>query len=259
MKKPQPQFELVKSADNETEKRIEAHAKGARLAIAGNRRARNLFFAYAALGGAHAEAIMQLCPHGHGEKRLEQIFGEDHRTIQNWRRFARNLMPQLKGETVSLLTAPTIGKKTIPAKIAEAIQTAVLDVMDGQGMVEFMQACKALREPKQRGGDHSKPDPEDVKKFCAECHPDMPTAQCQALKTPALKREFRAWEANQCPPEAEDDRPALLAIDDLYRMKGNIVSPRICKIAVLKDWIEASEGVTRFLKEALQLRKEQTK
>lgn len=149
-----PKFELVPTAEAVTEKKIGEHLKIIRLSINGNRRARNLFFAYAAIAGAHANALMELAPHGSGEKLLAQEFDDTpESTLKDWRAFARDLAPELaKRPTVGLLTAPVFGKKTLPAKQCEAIQEAVLEILDGKTMVKFMRSCRALREAKKEGG-----------------------------------------------------------------------------------------------------------
>ena len=47
-------LELLAPLSAETEKKIAGHVKVIRAAVKGNERARNLFFAYAAIAGAHA-------------------------------------------------------------------------------------------------------------------------------------------------------------------------------------------------------------
>jgi hypothetical protein len=152
---PDQILELTAPSSASVEKQIAADVKMIRYAIDGNRRARNLFFAYAAIAGARANHIMEIAEHGEGEKILAREFPEAHeRTILRWRQFAKDLQPALvKSDTVSLLTGPYQGKKSIPSKAAAAIQEAVMETMDGQGMNEFMRSCKALREEKETGGN----------------------------------------------------------------------------------------------------------
>lgn len=147
-------LELTRPVNGELQKQIEADVKTIRMAIAGNMRAKNLFFAYAAIAGARANHLMEIAPHGEGEKILREEFPQSENTIKNWRNFAKKLEPALadKRPTVGLLNAPGFSKKSIPAKAAAAIQEAVMEVMDGSGMMEFMRASKALREPSPVGG-----------------------------------------------------------------------------------------------------------
>lgn len=149
-------LELTPSETATVEKQIAADVKMIRFAIKGNERARNLFFAYAAIAGARANHIMEITAHGQGEKILAKEFPLAERTLRRWREFATDVEANMiaKGATVALLTAPKASQKAPTAKDAEAVQQAVLEVMDGQGMIEFMRASKALKEPEPMGGDH---------------------------------------------------------------------------------------------------------
>lgn len=253
-------LELVTQGDAVKEGQIAAHVKVIHAAIKGNKRARNLFFAYAAIAGAHANALMELAPHGQGEKLLEQHFGDAARsTLYNWRQFATNIAERLaKSPTVGLLTAPSLSKKAIPAKAAESIQEAVVEAMDEQGMVEFMRSCKALKDASkgERGGDRTLLDKEQIAQWCAEYHPDMPAAKCEAavLKGP-LKKDFQKWEANQPQPPPPYDDLARNDMAVLDEMSGQPARHNGCLVATLNDWIERAEHLVRTLKEAKGKRK----
>jgi hypothetical protein len=203
-------LELVAPETAEKEQAVQANLKTIRLAIDGNWRAGQLFFAYAAIAGAAANRLADILPHGSLEKTLEETFPRDHRTLHNWRHFAAALLPAIgKRETAALLTAPVIGKKVIPMKALEGLQEAVLKTMDGKGMMEFMRASRMLREPQKDGG--YRPDPEMVAAFLAEKHPELnrtpgpgvPTFPLYAELPEKVQKEFRKWLAGRPEPESD--------------------------------------------------------
>lgn len=206
---------LVTQRDGEASasKEIQARVKVLGIAIKGHRRAASLMFAYAAVGGAQANRLAEIMDHGELEKLLERRFKVPQQTMLRWRQFAKDLAPALsKRPTVGLLDGPQIGK-TIPAKQAEAIQAAVLEVMDGNGMVEFMRDCKLLREVEEPGG--YKPDVEMFEKWKAQQEPPLPAETKYDDLKPGQQLAFRRFAAAQAgpreTPEKADEKAARLA------------------------------------------------
>jgi hypothetical protein len=250
-------LQLTTQGNAAAEKNLDAHKKNIRIYVDGVHRSGAQLFGYAFLAGREMNLAAEALPHGQMGKWLKANFPDiTHPTEVRWRSFAKDL--EAKFATVANLK-PLQLKKSFTKKDQATILAAVPDLLDGQGMVEFMQSAKLLREPKLTGGDRTLFDKDQIKLWCSEYHPGMPARECQALGGP-LKKEFRKWAANQALTMAPDefDQAAQNDIAAIDVMAGQPARHNGCLAATLNEWIERAEHLLRALKEARSKRKSTT-
>jgi hypothetical protein len=191
-------LELTAQAEAGIERQIAAHGKLLNLAAVGFSRSVSLVRAYALIAGAHANAIMEIAPHGTGEKRIEQeIPGVSKQRLHNWRKFAEKIKPELaKSQTVLLLSAPSLGKKSIPAKVVAALDKACKEVMGDVGIMAYLDD----KEKKAAGG--FRPDAQMVEAWLRANHLDLAGKSYDELP-PEIQAAFRAQYVHPTPSAEE--------------------------------------------------------
>lgn len=191
-------LELLPAADAETEKKIAGHVKVIRSAIDGHLRARSLFRVYALIGGAHANFLAELAPHGQAKKILQEHFDDVSRSrLYEWRKWAKKLADaNPKSPTVGLLTAPSLGKKQVPLKMLKAADAEIDAVLGDQSYIDFLRD-KPKKEPGGYRYDKAK-----LEKWLKEHHPDHVGKTYEELP-PKIQSAFRKFNAPE-PMSAED-------------------------------------------------------
>lgn len=181
-------LELLPAQPNQKE--IDLNIKAMHLAVDGHFRAEKLLYAYAAIGGACANRIMELAAHGTGEKLLADAFPTLSKSqLHVWRNFAKDLAPHLDQKSyVGLLQAPKLGKKEIPVKKLEGLQEAVKKVLKGKSMVDFHKVSQFAGETKPPGG--FRPDQEALKAWLQKNHSGFVGIPFDELP-PSIQTEFR--------------------------------------------------------------------
>jgi hypothetical protein len=133
-----------------------------------------------------------------------------------------------------------------------ALEKGLKVLTDGKSQRQLMWDFGLTPEKKLKGG--ATINKALVVQWCQEYHPEMPAKECQALPTPALKKEFRKWAATQI-PATDFDAGAQYQIGVLNEMTADIATANGCKISALKDWIEANQSLGRMLQDALKKRR----
>ncbi len=144
-------LELTHSLSAEAEKKLAVHKKNIRAYANGVDRSGAQLFGYAFLAGNEMNLAADILPHGQLLAWIENSFPDlSNGTVGRWRNFADTV--KAKFPTVGNLKPLQLKKKFSKVE-QEEILKAIPQIMDGQGMVEFMRSCKLLNEPKPIGGD----------------------------------------------------------------------------------------------------------
>lgn len=197
------ELELV-SLTAAQEKQLAAHKKNLDLYFGGLQRSKAELLGYAFLIGNELNQAKDVLPHGRFEAFVEERYQlpkptqhrwREHATcvVEKWEQITAGQSPTVgKSTTVVLLKSPLdlAGKKKFSKKEQAAILEIIPEIMERKGMVQFIQDCKLMREPKPAGG--FRPDKEALEAWLKEHHPELAGQEYDALD-PKVQKEFRKW------------------------------------------------------------------
>ena len=257
-----PKFELL-PPDEKTEKRLATCAKNLKTYIAGQRTGAAQMFGYRALAGLEMKAAKEMLPHGQFEPWLAAKFPEiTIRSGQNWMAFSGAILTKiqaLKNETVSLLEHGKLLKaKKLSKSDRELFLQAVVEVMDGQGMVEFMRDGGFLKAPTPAGG--FRPDNEKLQAWLKAKHPEHAGKSWDELPKEIQDQADKAsLVGEKAPPVANEVESANFVIrtvkEKLQMISASTDYLKKCAMAELNDLEDARLELGRQISEIKAQRK----
>ena len=164
-----PDLELLAQADAQTERKIEMLCDGMQLALRGFQSGLDLTLSWMVVAGTYANRLAELAGHGRTETLLGQKFpGLSRSRLHRFRQLAEKLQPHIsKVPLLGFLTAPTAGKKNIPAKSVSALNKVISEQMDGRTLMKYLSDW----QPKPDGG--FRPDGVILEAWLREHHPAL--------------------------------------------------------------------------------------
>lgn len=266
MTKPDPKFELVPQADAATEKQLAAHKKNIGVYASGVQKSSAQFFGYAFLAGHEMAQAKQIVEHGNkpGSKGFENWLKENfpalsYRTAARWLEFAELFSARLAEKTATVAEIgfkPLHLKKSFSKKEQQAILELVPEVMDGAGMIEFMQDCKLLREPKEDGGVRL--DAAKLEAWLKEHHPELAGKSFDELPKKIQNAALRALRKPRT-VTAEDQKEAADFVveqraDSIRAWAGDEENLKLCSRAKLKELEDARLALGRTIEKIRQIK-----
>jgi len=170
-------FELVSPADARTEKELDRNRKAVVATEHGIQRSGGQMFGYMYAQGLALTAIKELLPHGKFQDWIAEHSPVSDRVARYRMKFTAAInakvaaLPPGKTETVSVLPTVANAKKPLSKKALSVFQAVVPQVMDGQGMVEFMRGVGYMREPQEH--DHFRCAQAETDAFLKLYHPKL--------------------------------------------------------------------------------------
>lgn len=155
MSKTEPNPQQLEIIPKSNAEKLEGHAKFIRTCVKGQRKGAAEIFGYAFLAGHRMLQAKKDVPHGNsdpnaGLKKWAEANFKDvtYRTLARWMEFARGVSGVLENsEAPAFKRLPLmLNRSKIKASDRPTILRAVLEVMDGKGMLAFMRDSRLLND-----------------------------------------------------------------------------------------------------------------